>query len=293
MCIVHHVASNQYVHYDHKITVVETAIDVVRNDPVLFVLSEDPISDSITVEQDFLSYVATSQTVYAVWTESTCDNYVMEFESSRSGSSVTVNSVFTRAYGSLNLCLRLPGSVYVPSRIRKVFKVFTVLESPVPFVSEAVSDVTFTVQGQNLKVDDQVAFVASSSCSGVTGVTLNSGSVTVPLGTAASSYHVCYRLSEFGETSSFHLLPDFTIAIYQVLSVYPKTLVQGQTQTFSLTLKQGTLPEGVMVRVLSASGSCTSLAAGVDAIRDHQRTQWRSLLRIRLCLMRRISCVCA
>lgn len=66
LCIVHHVASNQYVHYDHKITVVETAIDVVRNDPVLFVLSEDPISDSITVEQDFLSYVATSDSICGV-----------------------------------------------------------------------------------------------------------------------------------------------------------------------------------------------------------------------------------
>ena len=267
LCIVHHAASNQYVHYDHKISVVETMITTVRDDPVLFVLTEEAKTDSVSFTEDFLQFVQSPESMVAVWTESMCDNYVLTADVAREGSQVTVTSRFTRSFNTLHLCLRLPGLIYVPSRVRKVFKVFTVLESPVPFVSETVSDVTFNIQGQNLKVDDQVAFVASSaSCNGAQGVTLNSGSVTVSLGTAHSVYKVCYRLSEFGETSAYYELSGLEMKIYQVTSVSPKTLVQAQTQTFHLTLKSHVLPEGVMVRVISASGSCTSLAAGVDAL---------------------------
>lgn len=279
LCIVHDPTTSVYTHYPLTVTVKATAIETELNDAKMFVLSEEPIADEVEITADFLDLV--SGEITAVWTESVCSNYVLtasiaSIASGASQSARRVSSQFTRAYNSLNLCLRLPGDYFVASRVRKVFKTFTVLESPTPFVSSTVSAIPFTLQGQNLKVDDKIAFVQSAACDGVnSGITVNSGSVTVSLPENAYDFFVCYQFSEFGAASPYHLIPmgspmgsaAFSVTVYRLDSVSFTTLVQDQTQSLALTMKGGkVLPDGVTVRVISAAGSCTSLAAGVDAV---------------------------
>ena len=269
LCIVHDPMASVYTHYPITVTVEATAIEGEVNDAKMFVLSEEPISDTETVTAEFLDFVTGE--VSAVWTETVCDNYVLEASLTTGADKTvrTVSSQFTRAYSSLHLCLRLPGDYYVASRIRKVFKVFTVLESPTPFVSSTVHAIPFTLQGQNLKVDDKVAFVQSPSCAGVSsGITVNSGSVSVDLVEGVYDFYVCYQFSEFGASSAYHIIPAgseyFKVTVYRLKAMSFTTLVQ---QTVTVELEGGkTLPDGVTVRVISAAGSCTSLAAGVDAV---------------------------
>ena len=268
LCIVHGANSNEYRRYGNlKVTVETTAISESRNDAEMFVLTEDPIQDTFSLTEPFLKYV--SGTVEPVWTESTCMNYVeVTVNQVKTESTLQITSTFTRTYSSLSLCLRLPGDVYVASRIRKVFKVFTTIESPSPFMSETHKTVPFTILGQNLKVDDRLALVPSSmECSGVGSVVLNSGSLSIELDTAYSDYKVCYQYSEFGETSSFYQVGDVVLTVYQLTSVSPSTLVQGQTQTVTLGLKNNKdLPVGYVVRIVAASESCTMATASVSAI---------------------------
>ena len=269
LCIVHD-NSNEYLHYDLVVSVEATVVSEVRDDAEMFVLTEDPLVDNFDLTEPFLSYVSGSMSV--VWTETTCANYVnVDVSVEKTGSVLAIASTFTRTYNSLSMCLRLPGDIFVSSRIRKVFKVFTTVESPAPFMSEAQRVVSFTILGQNLKVDDRVAFISSTSdCSTVTvadSVLVNSGSVSAVLNADVSDYKVCYQYSEFGESSAFATVGDLVIPIFEVVDAEPKTLVQGKTQTFQLMLKNSkTLPAGFVVRVVPDSESCSMATSSVSAI---------------------------